>query len=215
LELFTFHYSLFTLISPDRFAKYISIICIPPTFATFVFSVLVLTYQDGDPLQRWLFWLVSVLCSGVLQMAYVLNLRRQGRVGDYDVPARLQRTKPYLISVGISFAGLLLFLLLHASFMICALMWCYCINTFITAGINLRWKISAHMMGLTGPLVFLYPILGAHILWFLPLALLLGWSRVRLKAHTPAQVFAGAIAGAALTLGQLEILMRYGSGIIW
>jgi membrane-associated phospholipid phosphatase len=196
--------------SSERFAKYISILGIPPTFATAVFTTLVLQGETGSLMHRLVIWLVAVLFSGVLQMGYVLMLRRRGQVGAYDVPNRLQRTQPYLVSVGVSLVGLLLLLSLHASVPVWALMWCYCINTLLTVVINLRWKISAHMMGMTGPLVFLYPLLAVYVFLFLPFAVLLGWSRVTLKAHTLAQVVAGAGAGIVLTLLQITILIKLG-----
>jgi len=66
--------------------------------------------------------------------------------------------------------------------------------TLVTYMIRQRWKISAHITALTGILTTL--LLVDSI--FLPLGLLLPfviWSRVKLKAHTPAQMIAGIIAG--------------------
>jgi membrane-associated phospholipid phosphatase len=198
----------------SRLAKYISIISIPPTFSTMAFSILTLTYEHGSPAHRLLVWFIAVLCSGVLQMAYVLTLRSRGTVSAYDVPERIQRTKPYFVSAGISFAGMAVLILLHASVFIWSLMWCYCLNTLITVAINSGWKISAHMMGLTGPVTALIPVIGIGVLWFLPVAIVLGWSRIRLEAHTPAQVCAGAMAGVVLTQVQLIWLLKYGEEML-
>jgi hypothetical protein len=197
-----------------RFAKYISIISIPPTFSLMAFSVLTWAYEPGSLSHRLFVWFVAVLCSGVLQMAYFLFLRRRGGVSAYDVPERLQRTKPYFVSAGISFVGMVILLLFHASVFLWALLWCYSINTLITAAINSRWKISAHVMGLTGPVTALFPVIGTGVLWFLPLVIVLGWSRIRLEAHTLAQVCAGAIAGVVLTHGQLVWLHAHGETVI-
>jgi membrane-associated phospholipid phosphatase len=62
-------------------------------------------------------------------------------------------------------------------------------------------------MGLTGPLVFLFPLFGWKLLWTLPLIVLLGWARVALRSHTVAQVIAGAIAGVGLTLLQTWVIV--------
>ena len=84
-------------------------------------------------------------------------------------------------------------------------MLCYGINTIIVFVINLKWKISVHSMGLTGPttaLIFLNP-------WFFILGLfgpLVMWSRVILKKHTILQVIAGSILGYILTAIQLYYL---------
>ena len=178
------------------------------------FTVMTCAYEHGSPLHRLLVWLVAVLCSGMLQMAYVLMLRSRGSVTAYDVPERLQRTKPYFVSAGISFAGMMILLLLHASVFLWSLLWCYSINTLITAAINSRWKISAHLMGLTGPVTALHPVIGMGVLWFVPVVIVLGWSRIRLEAHTPAQVCAGAIAGVLLTQVQLMWFLKYGEELV-
>jgi len=147
--------------------------------------------------------------SGGIQIAYVLYLKRKGRVADYDVPERLQRTGPYLISAALSAVGLAILYLLRSPDWTLALMWCYASNTLILALINRFWKISAHMMGLTGPLTALVVPTGFWMLAGMPLAVLLGWARVRLRAHTLAQVIAGAAAGVVLTTAQLFAWFSY------
>ena len=141
-------------------------------------------------------------------MLYVLYLRRMEQVTAYDVPDRLQRGKPYLLSAGISFGGLMFLLFLDSSVFVWGLMWCFTINTLILYFINQRWKISAHMMGLTGPVMFLIPILGWQLLWLLPLAVPLGWARITLRSHDLPQVLAGAAAGVVLTLLQAWFLLE-------
>ncbi len=190
-----------------QFAYRLSIAFIPPTIAAAVFALLVLAYEHGSLFHQAVVWIVATACAGGLQMVYVLYLRRMEQVSAYDVPERLQRTKPYLISAGFSLGGLMILLFLNASLFVWGLMWCFLVNTLLLNAINLRWKISAHMMGFTGPLVFLFPLFGWKLLWTLPLILLLGWSRVTLRAHTVSQVVAGALAGIALTLIQVWVII--------
>ena len=60
-------------------------------------------------------------------------------------------------------------------------------------GINLRWKISVHTAFVTASitvLIILYGAIGAATAVLLPL---LGWSRIELEHHSPAQVAAGAL----------------------
>jgi membrane-associated phospholipid phosphatase len=198
----------------DALARAISLVLIPPTVSTAVFTLLVLAYQHGSVAHRSAVWLAAVLCSGILQMAYVLYLRSQRQVTAYDVPERLQRTGPYLLSVGISATGLVWLLFLGAAFPVWSLMWCYTVNTAILAAINRHWKISAHVMGLTGPVTALAPLFGWATLAIVPVVAVLGWARVRIHAHTVAQVIAGAIAGAALTALQLFLISAYGVRIL-
>ena len=191
----------------SRFAHNLSLVLIPPTIAAVVFAVLVAAYEHGSLFHRIVVWVVATACAGVLQMVYVLYLRKMEKVTAYDVPERLQRTGPYLVSAGFSLGGLMLLLFLNASVFVWGLMWCFLVNTLILNAINLRWKISAHLMGFTGPLVFLFPLFGWTLLWTLPLAALLGWARVELRAHTLPQVLAGAAAGIVLTLVQVWVIL--------
>ncbi len=192
----------------------ISIILVPPSISAVVYSLLSMEYQHGELFHRIIVWLVAVLCSGGFQILYILYLRRERRLTAYDVPERAQRTRPYLISAGISLAGLVALLFLHASLMLSMLMLCFTINTIIVMTINLRWKISAHMMGLAGSPMFLIPIFGWFLLLALPLLTALGWARMRLGAHTLAQVVAGAVLGAGLTLVELVAILTWAAHLL-
>jgi len=190
-----------------QFAHHVSIALVPPAVAAVVFGILVLAYEHGGVFHQAVVWVVSAACAGGVQMVYVLHLRKMREVTAYDVPERLQRTKPNMISASISLAGLMLLLFQNASVFVWGLMWCYLINTLILNAINLRWKISAHVMGLAGPLVFLFPLFGWKLLWALPLIVLLAWARVTLRAHTVTQVIAGGVAGVALTILQAWVII--------
>jgi membrane-associated phospholipid phosphatase len=200
-----------------RLAYWTSVALVPPTISAAAYGALVVSYEDGDPFRKAMVWLLAILFTGVIQIAYVLHLKHNNKVAAYDVPDRLQRTKPYLLSIALSLTGLAVLAWMHASPWVLALTWCFAINTALLTAINRYWKISAHMMGLTGPLVFLMPLAGAWILLALPLLVLLGWARIRLRAHTPGQVLAGAAAGIVFTAGQIAPLLRWGllPGGVW
>lgn len=69
--------------------------------------------------------------------------------------------------------------------------------------VNFKFKISLHMTGATASITALFIVMG-H--WWAVLYLFcvpIAWSRVKLKAHTFAQVLAGSIAGI------LTILLTY------
>jgi membrane-associated phospholipid phosphatase len=68
--------------------------------------------------------------------------------------------------------------------------------------INMKWKISAHMIGiggLVGVLLCVSILLGIYVTPYLILALiiagLVGSSRLILNVHTPSQVYAGFVIG--------------------
>ena len=71
--------------------------------------------------------------------------------------------------------------------------------TFIVYTIRSRWKISGHTTALMG----VWTTLLLVDLIFLPLGVLLLlviWSRLKLKAHAPTQIIAGAIVGLTVPL---------------
>jgi membrane-associated phospholipid phosphatase len=191
----------------QQFAHRVSIAFIPPVVATFVISVLVRFWEHGGIFHQSIVWLTAVASAGGLQIVYVLYLKRMEVVSAYDVPEREDRNHPYLVSAGISLGGLVALQFLNASVFLWGLLWCFTVNTLILYVINRYWKISAHMMGLTGPLVFLWPLFGVWLALALPIVLLLGWARIATGSHTFAQVLAGAIVGVVLTLLQVWLLL--------
>ena len=75
-------------------------------------------------------------------------------------------------------------------------------SVFLNLVINLKWKISSHMIGIggiTGLIVALYINLQIDVSLFLVLSILLsgviGFSRLYLNAHTPLQVYLGYLTG--------------------
>ena len=178
----------------------------PTTFAVVAFPLLVfLTPQNSD---RAVILVVSVLFGAVLPFLYLLLLLRRQRVTRLDVPVREQRTIPYLVTVVIYFAGSVLLYVLGASVIVYALMLCYATNTLVISAINTRWKISAHAMGASGPLTALAVTFGWLVLPFFLIVPIVAWARVELKAHTRAQVVAGAFLGIILTAVQVQALYK-------
>jgi membrane-associated phospholipid phosphatase len=60
------------------------------------------------------------------------------------------------------------------------------------------WKMSIHAGVAAGTAATLTAVYGPLALLSVPLVLLAGWARVRLSAHTIAQVVAGALVGAVI-----------------
>jgi membrane-associated phospholipid phosphatase len=73
----------------------------------------------------------------------------------------------------------------------------YSAASFVLMEITRYWKISAHAMGITAPMVVLVAHYGAQPFPFLVLIPLVCWARVYLRAHTALQVIAGSALGFA------------------
>ncbi len=155
---------------------------------------------------------VAVLFGAALPFVYLFYLLKSERVSAIDVPLRAQRTIPYLTSVLIYLAGFIVLTMMGASTAVRALMLCYVINTAVISLINMRWKISAHAMGASGPLTALAVTFGWQMIPLFLLVVIVAWARLELKAHTRAQVAVGALLGIFLTAIQVEAFYKF-SGI--
>lgn len=194
----------------QKAAEVISYVFMPTTFALVAFVLL--TYFTGQETNRLLIAGISVLFGAAIPFSYLFFLFRRQKVSDIDVPIREQRTIPYLVSVIIYFVGFLSLYVLDASIPVYALMFCYTTNTFVVSLINTQWKISAHAMGAAGPLTVLAIVFGWKILPAFLLIIIVSWARVELKAHTKAQVTAGALLGIFLTAVQVEAFYKFAGG---
>lgn len=136
----------------------------------------------------------------------------QGKISNIHLDDRKERIYPLALTAifysltFILFLRIPVFKLVH-SFMLGAL-----ISVLAGFLISLKWKISTHMMGLGGlialimvlsfklDIYLIYPLMGVLIA-----AGLAGSSRLYLKAHTEAQVYAGLGVGFLLVLGSLLV----------
>ncbi len=76
---------------------------------------------------------------------------------------------------------------------------CYFTVTFSLFIVTLYWKISIHTAGIAGPVTMLALKFGYRYLILQLLLLPVGWARLKLHAHTLAQIAAGAIQSIAVT----------------
>lgn len=157
--------------------------------------------QIGLPARSYLPTAIAIVTMAVAPYAATILMSRAGKVGDRFIGERSQRA-PFLIgtlvTVIIGLAAMVLMkapanLVLVAVAAVCALL--------IVTAITLFWKISIHATiaaFFAGLQIVLYGSIGAIAL-LIPVAV--GWARLRLHAHTAAQVIAGGALGAALAAG--------------
>ncbi|UYZ58532.1 hypothetical protein [Hymenobacter latericus] len=140
-------------------------------------------------------------------------LVRAGRVSSVELYERRQRPLPLLLTA-LGFGAATVLVAGTAAYrapLLLLMLGSITLAVLLTLLITLRWKISAHGVGLGGALGLLlllvlgsYPIGPAGPRWLLAagaVAAAVGWARLVLQAHTPAQVVAGLALGAAVALG--------------
>jgi membrane-associated phospholipid phosphatase len=169
--------------------------------------------EPGFPGTVW-FGAVAVLFVCVLPLAAVVLLVRMGKVTDHHVSDRKQRAPVLAMSVVSLLAGLGVLLAINAPYSVIVAVLAIVGGVVVLAAISLFWIISGHAGSIALTTVISVLILGVQ---WLPLLLLIpavGWSRVVLRAHTVAQVVAGALVGGGVTAGLWwllrEVLVRAG-----
>jgi membrane-associated phospholipid phosphatase len=139
---------------------------------------------------------IGLVGFGGLPGVMLLYLRYRGRVTSLYLPERQQRQRLLLGGVCCYFIGWLLLLWLPASQPLLAAGAIFWVNALSVWAINHWWKISIHATGVGGGVVILMAAWGGGeaLLCLPPLVI---WARLRLKAHTLAQVLAGTCLGGA------------------
>lgn len=148
----------------------------------------------------WRLLFLSTAFTSIGPMLYVFWLYSTGRISDLDMSVRREREMVFSTFVVFYLLGAAALWLAHAPRLLIAAMLGYFASTFIVGYITRYWKISTHAIGITAPLVALSLLYGRQPLPFLVLIPMVCWARVYLKAHTPAQVIAGAALATVTTV---------------
>lgn len=189
----------------DRLARIVSDLFIPPFFTLTSFLFLTL-WLEADAGRVMLFNIISFLFGVVFPIAMFLVMRKKGRVADNDARKKEERTIPFIYGALIYLGGFLSLYIAGAEKFELVYWFCYVTNTLLLIPINKYWKISVHAMGASGPGGMLFLLFGPASLIYFIIVILVGWSRIRLKCHTPAQVAAGALYGFFSILLHLILL---------
>ncbi len=192
-------------------ARFISSFTVPPLIAAPIFTLLGLydqAHSGGSTLDLWVSLFFSITFSSTLPSIFIIFLYRHKKVTDLDISVRQQRSIPYAVGIGCSLIGAGFIYWLLGPGVVVAFMLVNAVNGVIVTVINLYWKISAHAIGIGGPLAVLTLLFGWIILPLFLVLPLVGWARVHIRAHTLAQVIAGSIVGFSLTFLQLALIYR-------
>ncbi|WP_241521704.1 phosphatidic acid phosphatase [Arthrobacter pityocampae] len=181
-----------------RIAAAISELCAPAVLVTLflVATAIGAAGWPGGALQAG----VAATFTTVLPLAAVLVLVRAGRLTDHHISERRQRAPVLagtLLSIGV---GLCILALLDAPWALVAAVWCTVAGVALVLVVNLWWKLSAHSAVAVFVTCGAVTIAGPAALLLLPMPVAVGWSRVRLGAHTAGQVAAGFLVGGVIGL---------------
>lgn len=195
------------MIEPNKLARIISTIFVPPSFTIIVFTIFAFTLET-ESIPKSITILVTYLFGFIAPIILFIVFRKRKKIVDLDASVKEERTTPYLISVGFYLTGLIVLIIFNVNIISIAFCFCYISNTLVTILINKHWKISAHAMGAAGPLAAVTYAFGPIALIFSVIVLLVGWSRIQLKVHTTAQVIAGVLFAFISVYLQMYFIVR-------
>ncbi|MEU4356899.1 phosphatase PAP2 family protein [Streptomyces virginiae] len=150
--------------------------------------------------------LLGCLFAAGIPLAFIKYGIHRGRWADRHVGQRPQRIL-VMAFAGTSVAtGTLLLWLFGAPRPMIALIAAMLVTLAALLAVTPAWKISVHAGVSSGSAAMIAMTYGPRLLLAYPLVALVGWSRVRLRDHTPAQVLAGAALGGAAAAGTFALL---------
>ncbi len=192
----------------EKIARIISTLFVPPSFALIIFTYFSFSLEQA-PVNTAVLILATLIFGFGLHIWLFFLFKKKGLIIDLDASIKEERTFPFLIATGFYLAGLLFLIWFQINIISIAFWFCYISNTIIVVLVNKYWKISIHAIGASGAAAALFIVLGPFALLALILTLLVGWSRVKLKCHTPMQVIAGTIFGFCSTYLQIHFIVNW------
>ena len=180
----------------DRAARLLSHLLSPATVALAVFCSLT-SWRGWE--QYWASGLTGIGFYTLVPALALVLLKRRGRMPDVYEPSPRLRGRILLAGTGCYLLGYGVLWLIAAP---PTIMWggaSFFSGALLVWLIDRRWKISIHSTGVSGGLLILVVVGGVNVLWpALVAAPLVAWSRLHLRAHTPAQILAGLGLGGIL-----------------
>lgn len=171
-----------------------------PFLTALALFVILAHISAKDTVDFWRLLFLSTAFTSIGPMLYVFWLYSTDRISDLDMSVRRERELVFSTFVVFYLLGSIALWLAHAPRLMVAAMLGYFASTFVVGYITRFWKISTHAIGITAPLVALIMLDGRQPLPFLVLIPMVCWARVYLKAHTVAQVVAGAVLATLTTM---------------
>ncbi|MET9812332.1 phosphatase PAP2 family protein [Streptomyces sp. NPDC006355] len=138
--------------------------------------------------------LAAVFCGGIPFAVIMLGVKR-GHWTDKHVRVREQRAVPLVATMASVLIGISLLVVLQAPREVFALVVAMLVGLITTMMVTVWWKVSVHTAVAGGVVVILLLAYGAHMAPLVLGVVAVGWSRVVLHDHTPAQTVVGALLG--------------------
>lgn len=198
------------------FARIISVLFQPLLMPLYAISLLLnaetwMAYTVFPQL-RYALYLIVMISTFILPAMTVVLFLKRNVITSLEMQHREERSWPYISTLLFYIAGWILLNKLPLPRVFGNVIMGSAVAILIAFLINLRWKISIHMIALGGLAGMFFAIavlfnfnLIAPTMLIVAVAGLTGTARLVLRAHSPAQVYAGFLLGFALEWGFVYI----------
>jgi membrane-associated phospholipid phosphatase len=186
----------------QRIARLISNI-FNPFLVSFFTIVLLVWHTTTSPASAFTWATIALVLSVIPVFFFIVYQVRRKKLDSFFPEGQGQRKTIYVLASVLAAIG-------------CGVMWYFNAPELLTVSfiaglaavvifmvINVFWKISLHTAFISGAAAVLTLVFGVQVAWVFVLLPLVGWSRLELKLHTPAQVAAGAVLAATIVTGVL------------
>ncbi|MDR1155562.1 MAG: hypothetical protein LBL04_12725 [Bacteroidales bacterium] len=156
--------------------------------------------------------LIVGLCMIGLPVALLLFYRMYHWINSFYMSRRRERILPLICIAIFYYIAYRTLHNMHTPFIIQKFILASTVAVFLASFISIFWKISLHGVGIGGvtgmvaALTTVSPMLLPVLSAFIILSGLVGYARIRLNAHTPAQYYTGVLLGFGLMFEMFFII---------
>lgn len=148
----------------------------------------------------WRWAILFVVLAVITPSLYVYLLLKRGKIENFHIPNRENRTGPYMVIIGSNLLVVLIMVLSKAPFLLLAFGIMGVLQSTLLFLINNYWKISGHATAISGLSTFMVAALGWSMSPVLMMVPLVAWARIRTKSHSFWQTVAGVLTGTVFIL---------------
>lgn len=192
-----------------KFAMALSII-FQPVFVP-IYSLVILYHANtyityAIPQDVWKFiFIITLLNTVVFPMGVFYYFLRSGLIESLHMHTAKERSLPFLSMIVFHLSTFYVFSRIPVPDLFLNLILGAALSVATAFVINLKWKISIHMLGMGGIVGTIIGIVLRYQVEAVPLVMalvllsgLVGYARLKLNAHTPLQVYAGFVMGTMI-----------------
>ena len=163
--------------------------------------ILLLSFKSTSSALDAIKWsLISIAASILPVFGVIAYLVRSQKLESTFINVRKQRTKIYLLASVCAGVGWVILYYLEAPKELIATFVAGLSAVVVFMSVNFLWKISLHTALISASVTVLVILYGPIATVTVALVPLIGWSRIELKHHSPAQVAAGALLAAVIVV---------------